>query len=494
MTQPSHPQSPPPGVDYTRRWWVLVAVGMGIFLGTIDGSIVNVALPTLVDEFNTSFSVVQWVVLGYLLTLATLVLGIGRVGDMVGKKPIYAAGFVVFTIGSMLAGLAPTVGWLIGFRVFQAVGAAMVFALGFAIVTEAFPPQERGRALGIMGSVVSIGIVVGPSLGGFLIDAISWRWIFYVNLPVGIVGTITALRFIPRVPPPGQQRFDYLGAFTFLLALAPLLLGLTLGQERGFGDRPVIALLVVSAVGLAAFLGIERRVPQPMLDLTLFRNRLLSVNLFTGWISFIGIAGLLILLPFYLENVLGYEPRQVGLLLAAAPVALGVAAPLSGSLSDRIGPRPVTVAGLAVLTVGYFLARYLDTDTTILVYMLILIPIGAGMGIFQSPNNSAVMGSVPPQRLGVTSGMLTITRITGQIFGISVLGTIWAARVNAAAGSSGDASDAPAAAQVAGLQDTALVVALLTAFALGVATWGLLLEQRERAAAHASRSPEDSAV
>ncbi len=451
---------------------------MGIFLGTIDGSIVNVALPTLVEEFGTDFATVQWVVLSYLLTLATLVLGVGRLGDIVGKKPIYALGFGIFTAGSVLAGLSTTVGWLIGFRILQAVGAAMIFALGFAIITEAFPPQERGRALGINGAVVSVGVVVGPTLGGLLIDSFSWHWIFFVNLPVGIVGTFTALKFLPNTRPGGGQRFDYVGAIAFFATLLSLMLALTFGQSRGFTDKLVLGLFVLSMVALAVFIEIERSVDQPMLDLSLFQNRLLSVNLFTGWASFAGIAGLLVLLPFYLENVLGYAPRQVGLLLASAPVALGIAAPLSGSISDRAGPRKVVVVGLAVLFAGYLLMTTLRTDTSALNYILVLIPVGLGMGIFQSPNNSAIMGSVPQERLGVTSGLLTITRISGQLSGISVFGAVWAARVISHSPGGGDPNAAPASAQVAGLRDTMMVVAALVGLSLALAIWSLLMERR----------------
>ncbi len=480
--------TPPPGVDYSRKWWVMLAVAMGIFLGTIDGSIVNVALPTLVDDFETSFAAVQWVVLGYLLTLATLTLPIGRLGDMVGKKRIYTVGFGVFTLFSVLAGLAPSIEWLIGARIFQAVGAAMLFALGLAIVTEAFPPHERGRALGITGSIVSVGIVIGPTVGGLLIDALSWHWIFFVNLPVGIIGTLTAMRFIPNVPPPGRQRFDFLGGATFFVALLSFMLALTIGQDRGFADGAVLGLFALAAVALVAFIAVERRAEQPMLDLTLFRNRLLSVNLVTGWITFIGIAGLLILLPFYLQDVLGYEPREIGILLAAAPVTLGIMAPVSGSFSDRVGPRPVTVAGLAILVVAYLFAMTLDVDTTAWHYIAVMIPIGIGMGVFQSPNNSAVMGSVPQERLGVASGMLAITRITGQITGIAVLGAIWAARVAAITGSTGDASDAPPTTQAAALQDTLLVVVIAMAGALALAAWGWRLERRQ------NRAPSDSGL
>ena len=450
----------------------MLAIAMGIFLGTIDGSIVNVALPTLVEDLATTFPVVQWVVLAYLLTLATLVLGIGRLGDILGKKPIYTWGFGVFTLGSVLCGLAPSVGWLIAFRVFQGIGAAMIFALGFAIITEAFPREERGRALGIQGAIVSIGIVLGPTLGGLLIDSLGWRWIFFVNLPVGIVGTITAIRYVPDVPPPGGERFDFVGAGTFLVMLLSLLLGLTFGQTHGFGHRLTLGLLALAAIALPVFVAIERRAEHPMLDLTLFRNRLVSVNLFTGWASFAAIGGVGILLPFYLERVLGHSPAEMGLLLSSLPLGLGLAAPAAGSISDRTGPWPVILVGLATLLASYLLMMTLDTDTGAIAYLATMLPVGIGMGIFQSPNNSAIMGSVPPRRLGVTSGLLTITRITGQLSGISILGAVWASRVAAHAGVRGEPSAAAPRAQVAGLRETMLVSAGLIAVSLAVAAWG----------------------
>ncbi|MGL4648095.1 MAG: MFS transporter, partial [Caldilineaceae bacterium] len=238
----------------------MASVAMGIFLATVDGSIVNIALPTLRAELNTTFAATQWVVLAYLLTLATLLLSVGRLADIVGKKRIYVAGFVVFTVGSVLCGLAPTVGWLIAMRVVQAIGAAMIFSLGPAILTEAFPASERGRALGISGMVVSIGIITGPTLGGIILGSLSWHWIFFVNLPVGIVGTWLAWRSIPLTTPRGGQTFDFAGAAALFVGLLTVLLALTLGQGRGYGDGLIIALLVVSGLTLAAFLVIESRV------------------------------------------------------------------------------------------------------------------------------------------------------------------------------------------------------------------------------------------
>lgn len=470
---------PPAVVDYDRKWFVMVAIGMGIFLGTIDGSIVNAALPTLVTELDTAFSAIQWVILGYLLTLATLTLGVGRLGDITGKRPIYTAGFGLFTLASMLCGLSPSVEFLIGFRILQGVGASMIFALGFAIITESFPPAERGRALGILGSIVSVGIAIGPALGGIIIDALSWHWIFFVNLPVGIVGTWTAWRFVPDVAPPGGQRFDFIGASAFFATLLSLMLALTLAQKRGFTAPVVVGLLAVFAVGLTIFISFERRVDQPMLDLTMFRDPLLTVNLVMGFLVFVAIVGALILLPFYLQDVLGYNVRTMGLLLGVIPLGLGLAAPISGAWSDRIGPRPVLVVGLVVMLVGFGGFTTLTTTTSALRYFVLALPIGIGIGIFQSPNNSAVMGAVPGERLGVASGMLTITRITGQISGIAVLGALWAGRVAARSGT-GDPTKAPPAAQVGALTDTMTVVVGLVVFALALAIWSLWRDRTGR--------------
>ncbi len=469
-------------IDYTRKWYVMMAVAMSIFLATIDGSIVNVALPTLVKDLNTNFATVQWVVLAYLLTISTLLLSMGRLGDMIGKKPIYIAGFIGFTMGSVLCGLAPTIHWLIAFRVVQALGASMTMALGMAIITEAFPPKERGRALGISGTVVSVGIVVGPTLGGVILGALSWHWIFYVNLPVGIIGMLMAIKFIPNFKPTGAQKFDYLGAVSLFISLLTFLLALTWGQQIGFVDARILLLFAVWLIFLTIFVTIEWQIPHPMIDLRLFANSLFSINLITGFITFVTIAGTIILIPFYLENILGFVPRQVGLMMAFVPIGLGIMAPISGILSDRFGPRLITVTGLLIMVGGYLAMSSLTAQTTVLGYALRVLPIGIGMGIFQSPNNSAVMGSAPRERLGIASGLLSITRTLGQVTGIAVLGAIWAARVMYYQGAvlAQGATAASIEAQVSGLQDTFGGAAGLVAVALGLSVWGLIQEYRLR--------------
>ena len=475
----------PPEVDYRRKWHAMAAVGAGVFLATVDGSIINVSLPTLVRSLDTEFAVVQWVVLGYLLTITTSMLSIGRVADIVGKKSIYMLGFIVFTVGSALCGLALSVYWLITFRVVQAVGAAMVMALGAAILTEAFPPEERGKAMGLIGAIVSVGIVVGPALGGVIIGALSWRWIFYVNLPVGVLGTILAARNVPDFKPTGQQRFDYWGALTLCLSLLSLLLGLTFGQQQGF-FKPVVGLLIgLWLLLLIVFIRIEKKVSQPMIDLQLFGNMLFSINLATGFISFVGLAGVMILMPFYLENILGFKITHVGLLMGIVPVMLGISAPFAGALSDRAGTRRITVMGLAIMLGGYLAAGTLSGDTSAWGYLFRMFVLGLGIGTFISPNNSAIMGSASRRQLGIVSGFMAITRTLGQTVGVAAMGAVWAGRTAFYAGGrmQSGATLAPSEAQVAALQDTFHASAVLLAIALLLGIWAYVHEYHGKNAA-----------
>ncbi len=468
-------------IDYSRKWYVLAAVSMGTFLSTIDGSIVNVALPTLVQDLHTNLALVEWVVLAYLLMLSTLTLSMGRLGDMIGKKPVYIAGFVVFTLGSGLCGLAPTVTWLIGFRVLQAIGGAMILALGMAIVTESFPPSERGKAIGIGGTMVSIGIVVGPTLGGLILGSLSWHWIFFVNLPVGIAGTLMALRFVPAFRPKGRQQFDFPGAAALFASLLALLLALTLGQYTGFADARVLLLFAGATLLLVGFILLERRGAQPMLDLTLFRDQLFSINLVSGLTTFISMGGTTLLIPFFLQDVLNYAPQEVGLVMATVPLMTGLVAPVAGALSDRFGTRAIAAVGLASMVGGYYALSTITPHLSTFGYILRYLPVGLGMGIFQSPNNSAIMGAVPRERLGVGSGLLSVTRTVGQVAGIAILSALWAQRVLARAGggTADAATAAPAALQVAGLCDTFLVVMGLLASGLALSLWAVVRERAQ---------------
>jgi EmrB/QacA subfamily drug resistance transporter len=462
-----------------HKWLVLAAVGTGVFLGTLDGSIINVSLPTLSQTLEADFPTIQWVILGYLLTVTSLLLSMGRLADIRGKKKIYQLGFGIFIIGSMLCGLAPGAGWLIAFRVLQAVGAAMITALGAAIVTAAFPPSERGKALGLIGTIVSAGIATGPALGGLLIGTVGWRAIFFVNVPVGLVGVLMVQAFVPDDKPAGGQRFDFAGAGTLFISLFCLLLALTMGQQLGFAAPVILALFIGAVVFLVIFLLIENRIKQPMIDLGMFRNELFSVSLLTGFLCFLALGGTFIL-PFYLQDVQGYSVAQVGLLLSVLPIMLSVFSPLSGMLSDRLGTRGLATAGLLLMALAFFWLSTLQIDTSTIAYMLRVVPLGIGIGLFNSPNNSAIMGSVTKERLGIASGFLAITRTLGQTTGVAVIGAIFAARAAVYAGQAltPDLSAANPQALVNGLHDAMLLVGVMMVGATFISAIGFWLERR----------------
>lgn len=467
---------------YQRKWHTMAAVGAGVFLATVDGSIINVSLPTLVRALNTQFSHVQWVVLSYLLTVSTSMLSFARLADIWGKKIIYILGFVIFTVGSALCGASFSIWWLIAFRVVQGIGAAMIMGIGAAIVTEAFPPSERGKAMGLIGAIVSIGIIVGPAIGGIIIGTLSWRWIFYVNLPVGIIGTILVRKYVPNYKPTETQRFDYFGAITLFFSLLSLLLALTFGQQQGFNKPIVISMICTWILLLASFIVIENKKHQPMIDLRMFKNLLFSVNLATGFLSFVALAGVMILIPFYLENILRFDTIHVGLLMGIVPVMLGIISPFSGALSDRAGTRPITIAGLAVLLIGYLIASTLSSDTSVFGYLIRMFAIGLGMGVFISPNNSAIMGVAARSKLGIVSGFMAITRTLGQTVGVALMGAIWASRTLSYAGEAigRGVTSAPVNAQIAALHDTFHFAAALLALSLLLGIWAYFHEGREK--------------
>lgn len=479
----------PPGVqaDYSRKWIILITVGMGTFLATIDSTIVTVALPTLVGQLHTDFPTIQWVTLAYLLTLTVLLLGMGRLGDMVGKKRPYLIGMILFGLSSAACGLAPNVELLIGFRVVQAVGAAMMQALGTAIITEAFPPSERGRALGIGGLLVSAGILTGPVLGGLLIDNVGWRFIFYVNVPIAILGVFLVRAFVPAGGRRPGQRFDVIGAVLLGISLSALMIALTFGQTWGWGAAGTLGLFAAFAAFFAAFIAAELRVPQPMVDLSLFRNPQFAISLTMAICVFIAVSSRIIL-PFFLEQGQGLSVTEIGLIMAVWPVAMALSAPLAGYLSDKIGSMRISLLGLIVIVAGYALLGLLTTlEVGPLAFALLNAPAGIGVGLFQSPNNSAVMGSVPRERLGLASGFLALTRNMGQLVGIALIGALWATRTLAAlppesAAALTDASAAPPAAIASGTIDTFLILTIFTALTVILGVIGVRIETRQRAA------------
>ena len=410
----------------THKWWVFLAVGIGTFMSALDGSVVNTILPVLRDFFKSNVASVEWAVVIYLLVVSSLLLTFGRLGDLRGHKGMYVAGFLIFVGASAVCGLASTVTVLVAARTVQAIGAAMLFANSPAILTRSFPPQQRGQALGLQAMMTYLGLTVGPSLGGWLTQSVSWRAVFYINVPVGLLAFTLSLVFIPADKPAAAQteHFDWPGAVLFAAGLGALLLGLNQGDAWGWTSPAVLACGAAALILLGSFLRVEMRTPSPMLDLSLFKVRVFSASTASAVLNYVCLYCVIFLMPFYLLQGRGLNPAQAGLLLTAQPIIMAIVAPISGSFSDRIGSRLLATVGMVVMAGGLFLLSSLKPDSANSAILVGLAVTGLGTGIFISPNTSALMGSAPRQRQGIASGILATARNVGMVLGVGLAGAI----------------------------------------------------------------------
>jgi EmrB/QacA subfamily drug resistance transporter len=413
-------------LDSSQKWGVLLAVGIGTFMTALDTSVVNTVLPVIGKSFNQQITVVQWVVTIYLLVLSGLLLSFGRLGDMRGHKTIYLIGFGIFMGGSFFSGAAPSVAILIVARGLQALGAAMLAANSPAILTKSFPAEQRGQALGLQATMTYLGLTAGPVVGGALASLLGWRVVFYINLPVGFAAIWLSLRYIPRdLNHQRTERFDFLGAVTFILGLGALLLGLNQGEEWGWSSLPIVGLLLFAVSLLSLFVYIESHGKYPMLDLSLFKKLPFSLTTLSAIINYIGVYSCIFLMPYYLIQGRGFSPAKAGLIIAAQFIVMAVIAPISGTLSDRIGTRIPAVFGMAVLSAGLLLLSRLTVQSSIGAMMLALAVVGLGTGAFISPNNSALMGSAPKTRQGIAAGILATGRSFGMVLGVGISGAVF---------------------------------------------------------------------
>lgn len=411
---------------YARRWWVLLAVGIGTFMSALDGSVVNTVLPLLGRELHATVAGIEWVTTVYLLVVSGLLLGVGRAGDLYGQKRLYLAGFALFVLGSALCGLATSAGMLVAMRAFQALGASMLFANSPAILTKSFPAEQRGRALGAQGTMTYLGLTAGPSLGGWLASTFGWRSVFYINVPIGLVALLLSWRVVANDRPARvAEPFDFAGAAVFLAGLVALLLALDQGHAWGWTSAPVLALLALALVLLAAFVRLERRRPHPMLDLTLFHRRLFSAATASALLNYICVYAVLFVLPFLLVQGRGLDTAAAGLVLTAQPLVMAVVAPISGALSDRIGSRLPATVGMLILAVGLALLALLVRAAPLGAIAGALAVVGLGVGIFVSPNNSALMGAAPLHRQGIAAGVLATARNVGMALGVGLAGAVF---------------------------------------------------------------------
>lgn len=407
------------------RWLVLGVVASGTFMATLTSSIVNVALPPITAALKTDITTAQWVVTAYLLAITSLLPLMGRLGDVWGRRRVYAASFIVFTFGSLLCSFSSSIILLIASRVVQAVGAAALMSNAPAIVTSAFPQSERGKVLGMIGTAVALGTLSGPSLGGVLVGTLGWNSVFVVNIPIGLLAFIGVRLVLPRDHAAHDETIDYPGAILFTAAMTAFLLAISFGDRWGWLSFFTIGTLVISATAFFCFIKQEKRTVHPMINLAIFKNWTFLAGNAAGTLSFMALFTNTILLPFYLHDVLAYSPSGIGFVMSAFPLAMAVTAPVSGIVSDRIGPVALTTTGLVLMAIGLTLTAQLQPDSSLGLIMGLQALMGVGNGMFQSPNNSSVMSAVLPKQLGIAGGINALARNLGMVSGTAVAVSIF---------------------------------------------------------------------
>jgi EmrB/QacA subfamily drug resistance transporter len=412
--------------DENRKWWTLGAMCFALFMIMLDNTVVNVALPSIQRDLGASLSALEWTVNGYTLSFAVLLATGGRLGDIFGRRLTFLIGVVLFAASSASAGLAPDTTSLVVSRVVQGVGAALMMPATLSIVTDAFPPHERGKAMGTWAGVSALALAVGPVLGGFLTEHVSWRAIFYLNLPVAIGAVLAALFAVreSRDTTVGRE-VDYLGVVTLTAALTALVLALVEGNAWGWGSPEIVALLAGAAVGLAAFVAVELRVKVPMVEFHFFSDRNFLGAVVVALIVSFAMLGVFFFLALYMQNILGYTPLEAGVRFLPSTLMIVVVAPVAGRLADRVGPRWLIAAGLTIVAASLYSFSGIAVDSTYGELLPGFMLLGIGIALTMSPMTSAAMNAVAVEKAGIASGVLSMFRMVGGSLGVAVTGAIF---------------------------------------------------------------------
>jgi EmrB/QacA subfamily drug resistance transporter len=417
--------------EENRKWWTLGAVAFGLFMIMLDNTVVFVALSSIQSDLHISQSELEWVVNGYALTFAVLMLTGGKLADMLGRRRIFIVGLTIFTASSLACGLATGAGFLIGARVVQGVGAALMNPATLSIITATFPPRQRGTAIGIWVGVSAMALAIGPLIGGILTEQINWSWIFFINVPVGIAGIVVSRLFIDETRDESkEQRLDLPGLISSAVGLFGLTYALIEGNNFGWGSGRILASFAVAVLGLATFVVLEHRQRVPMLDLSLFKNSTFAGANVTMLLVALAMFGVFFFNSLYLGQVLGYSPIQTGATFLPLTVLIVFVAPLAGRFSDTIGPRWLMGAGLVLLSASLLSFSTLGVDSSFWDIVPGLILGGFGMSLAMTPTTAAAMGSVPVDKAGIGSAVLNSMRQVGGSLGIALMGAIVASSVS----------------------------------------------------------------
>jgi len=422
-------------LEQYHKWTVLALVAVGTFMTALDASIVNIGLPSIARTFHAPVGgAVEWVIIVYLVVIAGTLLTFGRLSDLVGRKPVWMTGLALFTLGSVLCGAASSLAMLVAARAFQGLGGALIFAPGLAIIADAFPRTERGRALGLNAVVFAIGTSFGPTLGGLITEHLTWRWIFYINLPLGAAGFIASSRVLARSEARTREPLDLLGAVLIAVGFSLLTVTLSFGQEWGWASARLLTCLAIAMAALVAAVRVEQRARRPIIDLALFRQPVLASSLASMMLAMLALFAVSFVLPFYFEELRGFSVARAGFLLTPLPLTIAAVAPFSGALADRIGSRWPAAAGLALASVGLLMLTRLDADSTLEQIVGCLVLIGLGQGLFQSPNTRAFMNAAPAGEQGEASGLLATARVVGQSLSVALAAAMFTGLGGASAG------------------------------------------------------------
>jgi EmrB/QacA subfamily drug resistance transporter len=411
--------------DDNRRWWTLGAMCFALFMVMLDNTVVNVALPSIQKDLGSSISGLEWTVNAYTLSFAVLLVTGGRLGDIFGRRRMFLFGVVAFGLSSAFIGFSQSSAWLVAGRAAQGIGAAFMMPATLSIISNAFPPQERGKAIGTWAGVSAMALAIGPVVGGFLVENVSWQSIFFLNVPVAIVAvfvTVAATR--ESRDESSTHQVDLPGVLTISVGLGALVLALVEGNAWGWGSASIVALLGTSAIALVAFVYAEIRSAEPMVDFRFFQSKsFLGANLVAFIVSF-GMLAMFFFLALYMQNIKGYSPLQAGVRFLPSTAVIILAGPIAGRLTDRIGPKPLMTAGLLIVSGSLFWQGHLTTDTSYGFLVGAFVLMGLGMGLVMSPMSTAAMNAVDPTKAGVASGVLSMSRMVGGTFGVAAMGAL----------------------------------------------------------------------